>query len=168
MCDDGLDRSGLPITDNDAVRNVAAELYRSARLARWFGLGLVFVGVLAMIGSAAATVWMGDQVRTLLDDAVEQAQRRTDEQERGAVLLGDIMTCILGQFAEHREASRADHQDIARFFGEPPLTHGGTPGPPQYDHDAVTKACDATTRTLNSGQKDPLDPLKPPGVKPGG
>lgn len=166
MCDDGIDRTGWPQTqfddeDGAVVRRAAQELEHKARLARAFGLGLVAIGVLALVTLAGATLYQGAQVRGLVKRAVVEAEGRNREQAEGAVLLGNIMTCILGQFAEHRDASRADHQDLARLAGaRSPLTHGGTPGPPEYNHETVTKACEATTATLNSGQDNPLDPLR--------
>lgn len=133
--------------DNDTVRNAAHDVARSARRARWFGLGLIAVGVMAMLVAAAGTIFMGSQVRTLVRGAVAEQTEQQAETEREAQLVNDIMTCILGQFAEHRAASR-------EFFNQAADTHGfSRPTAPQsptgHDPMKVQEACDRTVRKLD-------------------
>lgn len=141
-----MDRTGLPITDNDAVRKATAKLDHSARLARWFGTGLLAIGTTAMLLAAAATVYVGVQVRTLVQGAVEEQQRVALEDEEEQKLIGTIMACILGQFAEHRTASREFFERSLAERGVPPLAT--SPPDLSYDPAKVLTACDETTRLL--------------------
>lgn len=146
--------------DSQVVRKAVMDVERSARLARWFGTGLLLIGVLAMMASAVATVYMGVQVRGLLQEAVEEREeearlreqeeaRRTKEARREAELVNDIMTCLLGQFAEHRHASREFFNQSARHHGFPAVS---VPAPTvPYNHDKVQMACDRSIRKLDDG-----------------
>lgn len=139
MCADGMDRSGLPITEgNDAVREVSRDLEKTARLARWFGLGLIFIGVMAMLVTSFVTIYVGAQVRSLVRQAVAEQDRLARDAEREAQLVGDIMGCILGQFAEHRAASREHYDAQAQAHGQTPVT---VPSPEPVDHQAVMDYC---------------------------
>lgn len=131
--------------DRQVVRQVAKEVEHAARMARWFGLGLLAVGVLAMVASAVATVYIGVNVRGLVrQDVAEQAQVARDLEARND-LVGDILRCILGQFAEHRQTSRSFFDQSARHHGHP-LLPAGEPQP--ADTEATRTACDRALRAL--------------------
>lgn len=136
-----------PVIDNNTVRNVAHDVARSARRARWIGLGLIAVGAMAMLVAAAGTIFMGSQVRTLVRGAVAEQAEQQAEAEREARLVNDIMACILGQFAEHRAASR-------EFFNQAADAHrfprpAAAQNPTGHDPAKVQEACDRTLRKLD-------------------
>ncbi len=147
------------VEDGKVVRHAVEQVERSARRARWLGNSIVFVGVLVMLGSAFINVYVGVQIRGLVQRAVTEQQEEEVDAAKEAEAIGTIMTCILGQFAEHRAASKD-------FFDQSSRVHGfvhGLPQPPYeesapYNPETTRVACEKSLHVLNG------DP--PPSVRP--
>ena len=135
MTDDDLD---LPQINGEA-KEAVKRIERDSRLARRFGFALSAMGTVVLFCTAIGTIYIGVGVRDLLRERVVNAERIAIEQKQAVDFTTAVLDCILGQFAEHRLASRYDIEQSARAHGYAPPT---TPAPePTFDHDKIARAC---------------------------
>lgn len=136
--------------DSEVVREVAQRLEVSAARARVFGMALTGLAAFSMFTAAIAMVWIGINVHDLLQERIANARQVEKEAKQEEQLVGNIMGCILGQFAEHRVASYEHHSKTSGVQ---------TVAPPQpVDHAAVAKYCAAIQLPPPEGIQAPPEP----------